>query len=140
MTAKEYLSQALTIDQRINDKLEQVSRLRGMATKVTTTMNDMPRGSSPNPQKMESVIARLIDTEKEIDDNIDQLVDLKLDIMNTIWQVEDVNCRLVLELRYHSFKSWEQIASELNVTVRWVHKLHARGLAVVDKILSRSSH
>ena len=140
MTAKEYLSQALTIDQRINDKLEQVSRLRGMATKVTTTMNDMPRGSSPNPQKMESVIARLIDTEKEIDDNIDQLVDLKLDIMNTIWQVEDVNCRLVLELRYHSFKSWEQIASEMNVTVRWVHKLHARGLAVVDKILSRSSH
>ncbi len=140
MTAKEYLSQALTIDQRINDKLEQVSRLRGMATKVTTTMNDMPRGSSPNPQKMESVIARLIDTEKEIDDNIDQLVDLKLDIMNTIWQVEDVNCRLVLELRYHSFKSWEQIASEMNVTVRWVHKLHARGLAAVDKILSRSSH
>lgn len=140
MTAKEYLNQALTIDQRINDKLEQVSRLRGMATKVTTTMSDMPRGSSPNPQKMESVIARLIDTEKEIDDNIDQLVDLKLDIMNTIWQVEDVNCRLVLELRYHSFKSWEQIASEMNVTVRWVHKLHARGLAVVDKILSRSSH
>ena len=140
MTAKEYLKQAWNIDQRINDKLDQVARLREMATKATTTVDDMPRSSSPNPHKMESVITRLIDTEREIDDDIDRLVDLKIDIMKTIWQVEDVNCRLVLELRYHSLKSWEEIASQLNVTVRWVHKLHGRALMELDKILARSSH
>ena len=31
MTAKEYLAQAFRLDQRINSKLEQVSRLRNMA-------------------------------------------------------------------------------------------------------------
>ena len=140
MTAKEYLSQAWNIDQRINDKLDQAARLREMATKVTTNMSDMPRSSSPNPQRTESVIARLVDAETEIDRDIDQLVDLKIDIMRTIWQVEDVNCRLVLELRYHGFKSWEEIAESLNYTIRWVHKLHGRGLAAVGKILTKSSH
>ncbi len=140
MTAKEYLKQAWNIDQRINDKLDQVVRLREMATKATTTMSDMPRSSSPNPQRMESVVTRLADMEADIDADIDQLVDLKIDIMRTIWQVEDVSCRLVLELRYHSFKSWEDIASELNYTVRWVHKLHGRALVAVDRILAKSSH
>ena len=37
MTAKEYLSQVLYIDQRINCKLEQVMRLRENATKATAT-------------------------------------------------------------------------------------------------------
>ena len=42
MTAKEYLSQVLYIDQRINCKLEQVMRLRENATKATATLSDMP--------------------------------------------------------------------------------------------------
>lgn len=67
MTAKEYLKQAWNIDQRINDKLDQVARLREMATKATTTMSDMPRRSSPNPQRMESVVTRLADMEADID-------------------------------------------------------------------------
>ena len=43
MTAKEYLSQARNIDQRINDKVAPVSRLRDMATNVSVIISDMPR-------------------------------------------------------------------------------------------------
>lgn len=136
MTAKEYLKQALTIDQRINDKLEQVSRLRDMATKATSTISDMPGAASPAPHKMECVVTRLMDTENEIDEEIEKLVALKVDITKTIWKVEDINCRLVLEFRYLSFMSWEKIGESLNYTVRWVHKLHARGLTAVEKILA----
>ena len=48
MTAKEYLSQAYRIDQRINAKLEQVMALRALATKATGTLSDMPRSDSSN--------------------------------------------------------------------------------------------
>ena len=41
MMAKEYLSQVLYIDQRINCKLEQVMRLRENATKATATLSDI---------------------------------------------------------------------------------------------------
>ena len=42
MTAKEYLTQAYRIDQRINSKLEQVSSLRDLSTKATSTLSDAP--------------------------------------------------------------------------------------------------
>ena len=53
MNAKEYLSQAMHIDQRINSKLEQVTRLRENAANCTATLSDMPRPDSPNKQRME---------------------------------------------------------------------------------------
>jgi len=49
MTAKNYLSQAYRIDQRINSKLEQVQSLRELATKATATLNDSPVSGSTAP-------------------------------------------------------------------------------------------
>ena len=40
MNAKEYLSQAYRIDQRINSKLEQVMSLRALLGKATGTLTD----------------------------------------------------------------------------------------------------
>ena len=77
MTAKEYLSQVLYIDQRINCKLEQVMRLRENATKATATLSDMPHSDSPNLKSMENTICKIVDLEREINRDIDQLVDLK---------------------------------------------------------------
>ena len=73
----------------------------------------------------------------EINADIDRLVTLKLEIMNTIWQVEDAKACAILERRYHSFKSWEEIAADLNVSVRWVHKIHGKALEDVEKILKK---
>ena len=137
MTAKEYLSQAWNIDRRINDKVAHVSQLRDMAMNVSAVISDMPRNPSPNNQRMENIIARLTDTEEEINVDIDRLISLKLEIMNTIWQVADENAQMVLERRYHSFKSWEDIASDMSVSIRWVHKIHAKALDDVEKILGK---
>jgi hypothetical protein len=40
MNAKEYLSQALWIDQRIDSKIEQLEILRSLATKVTANLKE----------------------------------------------------------------------------------------------------
>ena len=137
MTAKEYLSQAWNIDRRINDKVAHVSQLRDMAMNVSNVISDMPRSPSPNNQRMENIIARLTDTEEEINADIDRLVSLKLEIMNTIWQVADENAQMVLERRYHSFKSWEDIAADMSVSIRWVHKIHVKALDDIEKILEK---
>ena len=56
MTAKEYLTQAYRIDQRINSKLEQVSSLRDLSTKATSTFSDVPPSGTRNVHRMEDVI------------------------------------------------------------------------------------
>jgi len=100
MTTKNFLSQACLIDQRINSKLEQVQSLRELAAKATSTLSDAPRSASPNIHRMEDIIAKIVDLENEINGDIDELVDLKRDIMNVINRVENTTYRTLLELRY----------------------------------------
>lgn len=137
LTAKEYLQQAFRIDQRINGKLEMVSRLRESATKVTTNISDMPRASSPNLQTMEETVAKMVDLEAEINRDVDALVDLKREIIDTIGELDRPEYQMILESRYLCYKSWEEIALNMNVQLRWVYRLHGRALSALENILNR---
>ncbi len=128
MTAKEYLGQAYHIDKRIESKLTQVESLRSLATRVTSVFSDMPHGSTPDNHKFEKTIAKIIDLEKEINTDIDKLVDLKRDINQIIKQVENPKHKMLLEMRYLSFQTWEQIAVALNCDVRHIYRLHGESL------------
>lgn len=131
MTAKEYLGQAYRLDQRINSKLEQVLSLRELTTKATATMSDMPGGGSRNVYKMQDIIGKIVDLENEINADIDQLVDLKREMVTAIKSVENPECQTLLELRYLCFKTWEQIAVDMGYSTRNVYKLHD---AAVEKL------
>lgn len=128
MTAKEYLGQAYRLDQRINSKLEQVLSLRDLTTKATATMSDMPGGGSRNVYKMQDIIGKIIDLENEINADIDQLVDLKREMVAVIKSVKNPEYQTLLELRYLCFKSWEEIAIAMGYGVRHVYKLHTASL------------
>ena len=128
MNAKEYLSQVMHIDQRINSKLEQVTRLRENATNCTAALSDMPRPDSPNIQRMEETICKIVDLEHEINADIDRLVDLKADARKAINAVTDPDQQLILELRYLCFYSWEKVAVEMEYDLRYLHKLHRKAL------------
>ncbi|MEN6637486.1 MAG: hypothetical protein ABFC56_16680 [Clostridiaceae bacterium] len=124
MNAKEYLSQAYRIDQRINSKLAQVMSLRDLLGKATGTLSGAPKAASPNPHSMEEIIAKMVDLEGEINDDIDALVDLKAEIMRRIKRVENTEYQTILELRYLCFNRWEEIAVELGYTQRHLLRMH----------------
>lgn len=128
MNAKEYLSQAYRIDQRINSKLEQVMSLRDLLGKANVTLTGMPKTPTPNPHSMEDIIVKMVDLESEINDDIDTLVDLKAEIMRCIKRVDNPEYQTLLELRYLCFKRWEKIAVEMGYDLRYVYKLHDQAL------------
>ena len=132
MTAKEYLGQAYRLDQRINSKLEQVISLRELTTKATATMSDMPGGGSRNVYKMQDIIGKIVDLETEINADIDMLVDLKREMVAVIKAVANPEFQTLLELRYLCFKSWEQIAVDMDYDIRWLYRMHNRALAEVQ--------
>lgn len=134
--AKSYLSQAYRIDSRINSKIEQVASLRDLATKATSTLSDMQRSASPNLNRMEDVILKMITLEQEINADIDALVDLKQDIMHLIKRVQNPEYQTVLELRYLCFKTWEQIAVDMNYSIHHLYKLHNAALDVCDRLMA----
>lgn len=128
MTPKEYLEQAVYLDQRINSKLTQVENLRSLATKVTTVYSDSPHSSAPDCQRLEKTIAKIVDLENDINRDIDTLVDLKRDITETIKKVQNEKYRTLLEMRYLSCHSWEQIAVQLGYDSRHIRRMHGWAL------------
>ncbi len=128
MNTKDYLSQAYRIDQRINSKLAQVMSLRDLLGKATGTLSGAPKAATPNPHTMEDTIAKMVDLENEINEDIDALVDLKAEIMRRIKCVENTEYQTILELRYLCFKRWEFIAVELGYDLRYLYKLHDQAL------------
>lgn len=131
MTAKEYLNQAFRIDQRINSKLEQIESLRALLEKTSSTLSDMPKNPNRGSSRNEDIIVRIIMIEDEIKADIGRLVTLKKEVSDTINAVNPIECRMLLELRYLCFHTWEEIAAEMNYTVRNVHLLHSKALRLV---------
>ncbi len=128
MTAKEYLSQARYLDMRINSKIQQVASLNDLATKATSALTGMPHSPNHATSTMEEAIAKIIDLQSEINNDIDRLVDLKRDISGIIKAVGNTEYQTLLEKRYLCFLSWEQIAVDMKYDLRYLHKLHSRAL------------
>ncbi len=137
MNTKEYLSQALYLDLIIESKLEQLEALKCLATKVTSniTKEKVTNGNKSN-RLLENTVIKIVDLENEINENIAHLVGLKKEIVDIINQVDDLNCRLILEKRYIAGESWEEISEELNYSVRGVYKVHGKALKKVERIKS----
>ena len=131
MTARDYLSQAYRLDQRINSKLEQVESLNELATKVSSTLTGMPKNPNSATSTMADTVTKIIALQAEINNDIDRLVDLKREMVAVIKAVANTERQTLLELRYLCFKTWEQIAVEMDYTVRNVHLLHKEALKAV---------
>ena len=131
MTAKEYLSQAYQLDQRINTKLDQVSSLNELAEKCTSVITDMPHNPGHGVSAMADNITKIVDLQADINDDIDELIDLKRAIAKVIKSVSNPEYQMILEKRYLCYLHWDQIAADLNHDLRYLHKLHGRALCMV---------
>ena len=128
MTAKEYLKQARYIDAGIKTKLSQAEELRELAAKATSTLSDTPRNPTGNKQKMEDTIIKIMTLENEINKDIEDLINLKKDILDSIKAIKDKECCLVLEKRYLNGERWEDIAADMCCGVDNIYKIHGKAL------------
>ena len=136
MTAKEYLGQAYRLDQRISTKLQQIDSLRSLTRKVTASYDGEVVSHTRNVHSLEDAIIRLMEAEEEINRQIADLIQLKIEIGATIDQVHNESYRLILEKRYLCFLPWDQIAAEMHYSRRWVLNRHDRAIDVIDRLLA----
>lgn len=135
MTAKDYLSQAFRLDQRINSMLEQVASLRDMASKATASIHAGRVSGTKQRSPMEDAIVKLIDLEHEIDAEIDKLVDFKREVFSLMDSLEQPEHRFLLEHRYLHYKTWEEIAEMMNYSPRQILRIHSKALVGFEEKL-----
>lgn len=130
IATKNYLMRAYRVDQRIENKMEQIANLHDLAEKATVTYSDMPK-TKRYGSRIEDAIIKIMDLENEINKDVLELVEIKSQIMDSIKAVEDPELQLLLELRYLNYVAWEQIAVRMNFSIDNVFKLHKKALDCV---------
>jgi DNA-directed RNA polymerase specialized sigma subunit len=76
-------------------------------------------------------VVRITELEREINDSIAQLMRLKSEIAEAIRSVNSMECETLLEMRYLTFLSWDQVAAQLNYSLDYIYHLHRKALALV---------
>ena len=80
MTAMEYLSQLITMDNAINRKQQRLMTLRDVAMNTTPNYSGETVQHTRNKNPLENIMTKIIDIDRDIDRDIDELVDFKAEV------------------------------------------------------------
>ena len=135
MNAKTFLSRAYLLQQAIRIKREQISQMRDLLTNISISYDKEKITSTPDSSPMEKNIVQMIEMKQELEEDIAQLAVVQKETLDIINRVENVKAREVLSKHYLGFKSWRDIAEEMDISQKWALNLHTKGLKQVDNLL-----
>lgn len=118
----------------IDSKLDEIAHLRDIATRLSPTAMFTNNGDITD--KVGRTAAKIVDLQREIDAEIDEIRKIRAEIEETIAAVDDADCRLLLSLRYINGYSWRRIAANMAYTENHVTGyLHYKALKKVAEIM-----
>lgn len=136
MKAKEFLSQVRSLDVSIQNKLDELEKLRDKTKSVTSPWSDEePVQHTRNVHALEQAIARIVDLEEEIASDIAFMQVKRAEVMDVISKAGDWQEERLLYLRYFKHECWEKIAVTMNISIRHVYRLHGRALQDIEAYL-----
>ena len=127
MTAKEYLSQYRTLSNSIDAKLMQIEELRRKAQTVSCGNGTGAHSSQPY-DRIGEITANIVDLELEVNEDIDRSVGLQREIRAAIAAIPEERLRTLLEHKYLSGFTLEQIAVAMNYSYKQICRLHGAAL------------
>ncbi len=136
MNAKDFLRQIKKLDRLIENKLIEIQRWKDIANNTTATLSGERVQSSGNPQKIADAICRYIDLEREINQDIDKLVDAKKDVISVIEQLNATEYDIIHKI-YVQHLTLEDVADAYDRTYSWATTIHGRALKHVQNILNK---
>lgn len=135
MTAKSYLNQIRIIDQDIQSRIEEKQRLYATLIGSPSITHDVVQSSKTDAY--DERYMKIIEAGEEIDKRIDKLVDKKIEASRKIDELgkENNTSMVILRERYINLKTWEQIACQMNYSIRHINRLHGEALDQFDKVM-----
>ena len=123
------------MDAKINADIEELASLKALATRTTSVLGGERVQSSGSQQKMADCVVKIVEMENRINEEIDKFIDYKENARKLLSEC-DPECITLISKRYFQFKTWEEIAVDMNYTYQWVSGgLHQKALAQVQKAL-----
>lgn len=137
MTTAKYLSQIKEFDIKIDRKIAEKNRLREIATSTGGTGDGERVQTSIKRDKLGDTVAKIIDTEKEIDHLIDIYVSKKQEIIKQIDQMEDMEQYEILHLYFVDGYNIKECAKFKDCSTRKVDLLKSKAMKTFEKMFGK---
>ena len=135
MSAENFLNQLHRLNNFIISNQEELEQLRSLSTSISGSTTEERIQTSSNPDKISNIIAKIVDLEREIEEQTEQILKLQKDVRDVINQVKDNDERLFLRYRYINFYQWKQIRYEMKCSDTQLQRIKNRAIESVEKIL-----
>ena len=115
---------AVRREQMLEGELEM---MRAAAERVTACLTGMP-GAGPNPDRLPKAVERIEETQKKLEQQIEDCVDCRFAVMQVVAAVQAPDVQEVLRRRYILGQSYAEIADAMGVVLRRVYQIHRAGV------------
>lgn len=134
MNAKNFLKQLKKLDYMITNKMIEKERWLSRATDISVKYGGDRVQTSGSQSRMADAVCRYVDMEKEIDADIDRLVDAKNEVIEVIEQLSAVEYD-VLHKVYVQYMTFDEVADIYDRSYSMITTIHGRALKNVQRIL-----
>lgn len=136
MNAKQFLGRARWADKEIVSLMRTRDETFERLTHITQSYDGDGAQVTKDPHKFDSYVA----LEQKLDQMIDELCDIKLEIINVLSQLKDTRELMILKSYYVDLKTWERTAADCGLS--WTHTMRLRKSAIknVEAVLNGITH
>ncbi len=134
--AQVFLERVERLDAIIQNKLIEKQQWKQIALGITANMEGERVQSSGAKDKMANAVERCVDIEVEIDRAVDNLVDTKKEVLQTIERLDSPTEYKLLHLRYVQYVPLKDIADMWGVEYTNVTTTHGRALKNVERLIN----
>ena len=133
MDVIEWLKRIGKLNQMIDAKLDEMERLRTIATNTVGQLDGMPHAPGIS-DKVGKMAVKLAVLEQEIDDLIDKYIDHKRDVANALEKLSAEEYG-ILHKYYIVGMTLEQIAEGMGYCKRQISRIKKKGLKNLEDVL-----
>lgn len=137
MTAKTFLNQYQQSIITIKNLEAEAKQLEELALSCTIPTDREKIQASGLKDRIATLIVQATDLRFKIVDNRSEAIKKLQEVERVIACVKNKEQRQILHMRYIENKRWEEIATEMYFSYKWVCTLHGRALLEVEQIINR---
>lgn len=108
----------------IENKKQELKKLNETMVAVNISNYEEKVQSTHNNDRLSDLISDIVKLQDEINNDIDKLLKFRQKCMRMIDSINNPMIVAIAYKRYFEFKKFEEIADEMNISVRWVLKLN----------------
>lgn len=130
---KDYLNKAKSVDNLINSRLLELQNLRRLSVSLSSSGgSEAVASSGKETANYTKIVEKIIDLENQIDTEIDEYIDTRGKVKDSINKLEDNDEKAVLINRFINNMGFKDICKEMNISERNIYIIYDNALKNIN--------